>query len=174
MLRVSFQKNDHQQKHNLLETSEPVETKKFQKHSKEIKDIKMQWKEKIKAHQDEAYSDKEKSCLKEESTKYSLLQKLKKEDIPEPFTNEDEIKRYLLHQVDDDTKNKQMYDEVRYARISCMSLKPTAAVFCLKRNHKNLTTAEYVENLIAYLSNACCCKTITVEDLNNGMHGTIS
>ena len=47
-----------------------------------------------------------------------------------------------------------------------MSLKPTAAVFLLKRNHKNLTTEEYAENLIAYLSNGRCCKSITVEDLN--------
>ena len=37
-----------------------------------------------------------------------ILEKLKKEDIPGPFTNEDEIKRYLLHQVEDDIKNKHM------------------------------------------------------------------
>ena len=67
-----------------------------------------------------------------------------------------------------------MYDEVRYARISCMSMKPTAAVFRLKRNHENLTTEEYAENLIAYLSNTHCCKTITVEDLNNVMRGIMS
>ena len=96
-----------------------------------------------------------------------------RKDIPEPFTNEDEIKRYLLHQVDDDTKIKHMYDEVRYARISCMSLKPTAAVFHLKWNHKNLTE-EYAEILIAYLSNAHCCEIITVEDLNNVMSGIMS
>ena len=125
----------------------------------------MQWKEKIKAHQVKTHSDKEKSCLKEESTKYNLLEKLKKEDIPGPFTNEDEIKRYLLHQVEDDIKNKHMYDEVRYARISCMSLKPTAAVFRLKRNHKNLTTDKYAENLIAYLSNAHCALSILWGDL---------
>ena len=111
--------------------------KEFRKPSKEIKDTKMQWKEKIKAHQDETYSDKEKSCLKEESTKYDLLGTLKKEDIPGPFTCEDEIKIYLLHQVDDATKNNPMHDEVRYARISCMPLKLTAAVICLKRKKSN-------------------------------------
>ena len=99
---------------------------------------------------------------------------MKKENIPGPFTNEDEIKRYLLHQVDDDTKNKRMYEEVRYARISCTLLKPTAAAFYLKRNHKNLATEEYAENLIAYLSNAPCSKTITVEDLNNAIRGIMS
>ena len=59
----------------LLETSEPVEIKKFQKPSKETKDIKMQWKEKIKAHQGKTYSDKEKSFLKEELTKYNHVEK---------------------------------------------------------------------------------------------------
>ena len=45
---------------DFLETSKPVEKEKFRKHSKEIKDIKMQRKEKIKAHQKKTYSDKEK------------------------------------------------------------------------------------------------------------------
>ena len=141
MLRGSFQKMIINKSIDLLETSEPVAIKKFRKPSKEIKDIKMQWKEKIKAHQDETYSDKEKSCLKKESTKY-LLEILKKEDIPGPFTSEDEIKRYLLHQIDDDTKNKRVYDKVRYARISCIPRKTTAAAFDLKRNHESITTEE--------------------------------
>ena len=55
---------------DLLETSEQVQIKKFRKSSKNIK---MQWKEKIKAHQDKTYSDKEKLCLKEESTKFNVL-----------------------------------------------------------------------------------------------------
>ena len=106
--------------------------------------------------------------------KVQYFKKLKKEVTPGPFTSENEIKRYLLHQVDDDTKNKRMYDEVRYARISWISLKPTAAALRLKKNHKNLTTEEYAENLIAYLSNAHCCKIITVEDLNNIMREFMS
>ena len=40
--------------------------------------------------------------------------------------------------------------------------------------NKNLTTEEYAKNLIAYLSDAHCCKTITVEDLNNVMRGIMS
>ena len=66
---------------DFLEISEQVEKKKFQNHSKEIKDIKMEWKEKIKTHQKKTYSDKEKSCLQEESTKFDLLEKLKKGHI---------------------------------------------------------------------------------------------
>ena len=44
----------------------------------------------------------------------------------------------------------------------------------MKKNHKNLTTEEYAENLIAYLSNARCRKIITVEDLNNIMREFMS
>ena len=104
----------------------------------------MQWKEKVKVHQDKTYLDKEKSCLKEESTKHDLIEKFKKEDIPGPFTSENEIKRHLLHQVDDDTKNNCMMksDMQKFH----MSLKPAAAVFHLKRNHKNLITEEYAGN----------------------------
>ena len=70
--------------------------------------------------------------------------------------------------------NVSVYDDVRYGRTSCVSLKPTAAICWLKRNNKNPTAEEYAENLMAYLSNAHCCKTITVEDLNNVMRGIMS
>ena len=66
---------------DLLEKSEPGEMKKFHKPAKELlilKILKMQWNEKINAQQEEAYSDKEKPCLKDESIKYYLLEKLKK------------------------------------------------------------------------------------------------
>ena len=59
-----------------------------------------------------------------------------------------------------------MYKEIKYAKMSCKSLKPSASMFCLKRNLKNIRTGEYSENLISYLNNARCCKTLTVEDLN--------
>ena len=51
-----------------------------------------------------------------------------------------------------------------------MYLKPTASVFCLKRNHRNLSTEEYADNLCSYLCSARSCKTVTVDDLNNVMH----
>ena len=55
--------------------------------------------------------------------------------------------------------------------MTCMSLIPTAAVFQLKRNHRNLSNKEYSQNLISYLSSARCCKQITISDLCNVMHG---
>ena len=159
---------------DLLQGKQPDEMKKFRKPAIQIKEIKLQWKSKIKAHQQEAYSEKEKSCLKSESTRYELLEMLKKEDIPGPFTSETEIREYIVTASEDSEKNKRMYNEVKYARISCMSLKPTASVFRLRRNHKNLPTEEYAENLISFLNNARCCKTLTVDDLNNVMRGIVS
>ena len=55
--------------------------------------------------------------------------------------------------------------------MSSISFKPTAAVFRLKRNYQNLTSADFAENLISYLNSARSCKRITVDDLRNVMHG---
>ena len=46
----------------------------------------------------------------------------------------------------------------------------TASIFCLKRNHQNLSTEEYTDNLCSYLCSARSSKTITMDDLNNVMH----
>ena len=47
-----------------------------------------------------------------------------------------------------------------------MSFKPSIVVFCLKRNHCNLTTEKYAENLTSPLDSVN-----TVEDLSNVMQG---
>ena len=73
--------------------------------------------------------------------------------------------------IDDETKNKGLYKEIRYARMSSISLKPSASIFRLKRNHQNLSTVEYTDNLCSYLCSARSCKTITLLDLNNVIHG---
>ncbi len=156
---------------DILEQSNPNDFKKFIKPSKEVKEIKLEWADKVKQQKTEAFSEKEKASLSEESKKYSLLETLKKESIPGPFTSEEEIKNFLETDLDDKLKNKRMYDEVKYARITCMSLKRTAAVFRLRRNHRNLSTEEYAENLISYLSTARCCSQITIGDLRNVMYG---
>ena len=94
------------------------------------------------------HTGNEKYVLKNESTSYDFLEKLKIETFPGLFTNKDEIKQYLLLENDNVTKHRSVYDEVRYAKMTYMSLKQTAAVFRLKRNHKNLTTDDYAENCI--------------------------
>ena len=61
-----------------------------------------------------------------------------------PFTSYDEIEQHLDSDLPDNTKilikNKRLYNEVQYARYASTSLRTTAAVFRLKRNHKNLDT----------------------------------
>ena len=72
---------------------------------------------------------------------------------------------------EEEVKVKRLYNEIRYARMSSMSLQPTAAVFRLNRNYTNLSSEEYADNLCSYLCSARSCKTITIEDLNNVIHG---
>ena len=61
-----------------------------------------------------------------------------------PFTSYAEIEQYLDSNLPDNTKiiskNKRLYNEVQYTRYASTSLRTTAAVFRLKRNHKNLDT----------------------------------
>ena len=59
--------------------------------------------------------------------------------------------------------------EVKYARLMmCTSMNPSkAAVFRLQRNHKDLTTDEYLDT-------ARSCKNITMNDLNNILFGIVS
>ena len=155
---------------DLLDQMDASDINKFSKPAKAIKEIKLKWKKNIELHAKEPYSNKEKASLHEESIKYDLLGRLKKEEIPGPITSEKEIRNYLDSKQDEKAKNKQLYDEIRYARVTCMSLKPTATIFHLKRNHRNLTSTEYAENLM-FKNSARCCKRITVDDLCNIMHG---
>ena len=55
----------------------------------------MKWKECLQEHQKEAYSEKETACMKEESTKYQLLETLKKEEVPGPFVYDEEVRDYV-------------------------------------------------------------------------------
>ena len=54
--------------------------------------------------------------------------------------------------------------------MASTSLKPDSSVFCLKRDYKNLTTEEYMDNLSSYLTNARSAKTLSLTDLNRVLH----
>ena len=83
--------------------------------AKEIKEIKVPWQERLKEQQTKDFSEKEKSSLHQESQKYNLLELLKKEKFQGPFVSEHKVMKYMAL-----TNDLQM---------TCMSLKPTAAVF---------------------------------------------
>ena len=61
--------------------------------------------------------------------------------------------------------------EVKYARITSLALKPSAAVFRLRRNNRNLCTGEYADNLTTHLSSARSFKNITLSELSYALHG---
>ena len=155
----------------IVKNTNPKDILKFRKPATQIKEIKAEWKERIKCHKKDSYTEKEKARLKNEETKYSLLEQLKKETPPGPFTNIEEITEYNANsQQTEDNKNKRMFAEVKYARITCTSLKQNASVFRLKRDYKNLSTDEYIDNLTSYLTNARSSKTLSITDLNRVLH----
>ena len=153
---------------DLLVAVEPGEHYKYRKPAKEVKDIKLKWRTMVQSHQQDAYQEKDKIRLKDECTRYTLLEELKAENGP--FTNREEIEQYFNSDAPDELKNTRLYKEVRYAWLTSTSLKPTAAVFRLKRNHKKLESQEYYDNLTSYLSNVRSIKTLTLSDLKNVLH----
>ena len=68
--------------------------------------------------------------------------------------------------LEENEKNKRMYVEVRYAKVSLSTLKKTASIFRLKRNGRNFTTQEYADNLIKYMDETESMNTLTLADLN--------
>ena len=125
----------------------------------------------MKAMEAKGFSQKEALNLKEETSKLADLDYLKKQKPIGPFTSSNEVSSYLLNEeIDEDTKNKRLYIEVRYARKTSLSLKPTASVFRLKKQYVNLSCEEYGENLISYLDDSKSCTTLTMRDLKNVLH----
>ena len=132
----------------------------------------MGWSKRVQEQQLEAFTEKEKKNLKYDSDKYEQLEELRNDMVfPGPLVTDNEVRQYIGLDLDDHIKNKRLYKEVRYAQMSSMSLRPTASVFRLKRNPRNLSTEEYADNLCSYLCSARSCKTITMDDLNNVMRG---
>ena len=70
---------------DILENSinnESIKMKDFIKPSKAIKEIKLNWNERLEQHQTEEYSKQECLNLKPEATKYNILEYLKKKNGP--------------------------------------------------------------------------------------------
>ena len=110
---------------DLLSNASTHNLKEFRKPAKEIEHNKMQWAEKVKQQLEKGFSEKEVVNLKKESTKYNLLEKLKKESPPGPFVTADDVSEYLKTCVAEEVKNKHLYNEVR-----CMDNQPDSKAFC--------------------------------------------
>lgn len=96
---------------------------------------------------------------------------MKNERIPRPFTIEKEIRIYLELEQNEKIFNGRLSKEIRYARVTSISLKLASAAFRLKWNYQDLISTKYAETLISYLNSTRCYKRITVDDLCNIMHG---
>ena len=95
---------------------------------------------------------------------------MKSQNLPGPFSKAEEVDLYMDTDENDSVKNQRLYIEVRYARKTCLSLKPSAAVFRLKQNYKNLENEQYAENLKSYLDSARSSTNLTIHDLKNVLH----
>ena len=123
---------------DILMKCDPNQMKNFGKPARHIQELKLKWTERVKEHQKNGFSEKESANLKTDAQKYSILEQLKNYTLPGPFTCPEDIQTFLASDVSNDEKNKRLFLEVKYARLTSMSLKPTAAVFRLMRNHKKL------------------------------------
>ena len=134
-----------------------------------IQELKMKWNEKLQRHEEEGY-EHEFLNLKKESERYELLEFLKEQVVPGPSTNPEEIALYMKNSaLSYKQKQERMRKEVKYARITCSYLKPTAAVFRLTRNSKSLPPEEYAENL-SFLDTRSP-KTLSLADLGYVLRG---
>ena len=93
---------------DLLHKADLTELKKYIKPAAEIKQVKIQWAEKIKQHLEKGYIEKEAANLKADSIKLNLLELLKQESPPGPFTSAEDVTKYMKMNVMLEKKNKKM------------------------------------------------------------------
>ena len=125
-----------------------------------------EWNKKIAVLQEQGQDEKKLINAKKESNKLKDLTYLKSQAPLGPFTTADKVHSYIRLPLEENEKNKRLYVEVRYERVSSSTLKETASIFRLKRNGRNLTTQEYGDNLIKYMDDTESMNTLTLADLN--------
>ena len=139
--------------------------------AKEIKELKVAWNERMAKLQDKGYSVKEMVNLKVEAQKLEDLEFLTKQKQPGPFTKIDDVNTFMNSEPESISKNNRMYREIQFQKNSSTGIKSDAAVFRLKRNHKNLDTSDYAANLCEYLNHARCSTKLSMCDLRNVLNG---
>ena len=136
----------------------------FRTAAQDIKLMKIEWNEKMRKMEETGNLKKDVDNNHIESVKYRDLEYLKEKNGL--FTTAEEVRDFDANIPESSEKNKRLYIEVRCAKNSCLSLKHTASVFRLKKDHKNLSSKEYVENLCQYLSDARNKTALTAADLS--------
>ena len=136
-------------------------SKKWRKPVHDIQVIRAEWNVKMKNYEEKGYSEKE---ARAEEQKLCDIEFLKKQNPPGPFTRSNKVSNYFGSYINDAVKNKRLYIEIRLAKRTCLSLKPSFSIFRLKRAGRNLLSDEYGQNLISYLDNSHYQTSITISD----------
>ena len=127
---------------------------KYRRAAKDIKELRIEWNEKMKALQDQGYDKQNLKNMHLEKTKLNDLEFLKSQRPPSPFTKKQEVLDFMSTELGDCEKRKRLYKEVRYARMTSQTLPPTSSLFRLRSGGKFLVPAEYASNLAQYLDDA--------------------
>ena len=152
---------------DLIKKKKTGEFKKFRKEAKKIKDLKLQWNEKMKVLQEKGYEEKELKNMLKESTKLGDLEFLKNQKVPGPFTRKQEVVDYMNSDDSEETKRDRLYKEVRYARVTSQTLPPTSALFRLRtKGNKYLPIGDYAKNLSQYLDDSHSVSKVTIAELH--------
>ena len=116
--------------------------KNFRKAAKEIKELKINWNLKMLELQEKGCSEKAILNTKIESQKLQDLEYLKQQSNPGPFTSTEQVKTFMKQIPEFKEKKQRMYIEVRFQKNTSKFLKKDNAIFCLKRDWKNLPTSD--------------------------------
>ena len=144
------------------------EMKQVMKKGGAVPEILEAWEKKQSELKKQGMEDKEISNIAEDKRRISDLATLT--GMGGPFTKSDQVQRFLEDpSLDDSLKNKRMYLEVRYAKLSSLSFPKSSDVFRLKKKGKNLSSAEYATNLNTYLGKVTCNVNMGFEDFQEAL-----
>ena len=95
----------------------------YQITAKDIKEICLQWSEKMNELKRKGFDAKDKLNVKKDAAKIKDLEYLKTHEIPEPFTLNDDIDKFIESDtVSDIDKQNRLYVEARYAKATRLSM----------------------------------------------------
>ena len=129
--------------------------KKVMKKGGGVPEILAAWEERQRGLKKQGVDQREISSIAQDKQRNSDLAALTL--LGGPFTNPEQVQSYLDDpQHEASSKNKRLYLEIRHAKNSSLSLPQCSDIFRLKRQGKNLPSAEYAANLITFLGKITC------------------
>ena len=115
----------------------------------------------------DGFDDKDLVNLKKDADQLKVLEFLKAQTIPGPFTSKEEVDEFLEREKDEILMNQRLYIEVKYAKAN------PSKFIKLKRNGKNFASEEYASCLKQYFDTSRNMTKLTMPDLHNVLGGFI-